>query len=103
MILTDKDHISLRVRFFMTLALLFIGVYLFSQEICNNDIDDDGDGNIDLNDFGDCYCGFMGGINIPPVPFPSGKGCIGMYSTYSFYFLSLVVQFLSVCVVLGRQ
>lgn len=28
----------------------------FSQEICDNGIDDDGDGLIDLNDVVDCYC-----------------------------------------------
>lgn len=38
------------------LFMMFIGVApMFSQEICNNGIDDDGDGDIDLNDF-DCQC-----------------------------------------------
>lgn len=29
---------------------------IFSQEICDNGVDDDGDGLIDLNDTSDCYC-----------------------------------------------
>ena len=32
----------------------------FSQEICDNGIDDDGDGLIDLNDITDCDCGGVG-------------------------------------------
>ena len=36
---------------------------LFSQEICNNGIDDDGDGLVDLNDSTECFC-----PSPPPVP-----------------------------------
>ena len=35
--------------------LLFFSIILFGQENCNNSIDDDGDGKIDLNDT-DCIC-----------------------------------------------
>jgi len=31
---------------------------LVAQEICDNGVDDDGDGLIDLNDGDDCFCGF---------------------------------------------
>ncbi|KRD12861.1 hypothetical protein ASE21_02830 [Flavobacterium sp. Root901] len=34
---------------------LFISIFSYSQEKCNNGIDDDGDGKIDLND-SDCIC-----------------------------------------------
>lgn len=41
------------VFFFLT---LFLSLTVFSQEICDNAIDDDGDGLIDLND-PECECG----------------------------------------------
>jgi gliding motility-associated-like protein len=44
-----------------TLALFF-SLYISAQEICDNGIDDDGDGLIDLND-SDCRCG-----NQTPIP-----------------------------------
>ncbi|MXN92495.1 hypothetical protein GR160_14795 [Flavobacterium sp. Sd200] len=42
--------------------LLLLSTACFAQEICDNGIDDDGDGLIDLND-SDCRCG-----NQTPVP-----------------------------------
>jgi gliding motility-associated-like protein len=42
------------------LIILFIPIFSISQEICNNSIDDDGDGQIDLND-ADCSCSGIGG------------------------------------------
>jgi hypothetical protein len=36
--------------------LLIINFNLYSQEICNNGIDDDLDGLIDLQDTTDCFC-----------------------------------------------
>jgi gliding motility-associated-like protein len=43
-------------RYLTVCLFLFLGTtHLYSQEICNNGIDDDGDGDIDLNDF-DCEC-----------------------------------------------
>ena len=36
--------------------VLFSVTLLYSQEICDNGIDDDGDGLIDLNDTTDCVC-----------------------------------------------
>ncbi len=55
--------------FFLVFGLGF-STSLFSQEICNNGIDDDGDGQIDLND-NECVCT---GISIAPsslIPNPS--------------------------------
>lgn len=46
---------------YLLLLLFFTGI-CFGQEICDNGIDDDGDGRIDLND-PDCRCG-----NQTPVP-----------------------------------
>ena len=43
------------MRIFYVLLFLFTSVVCFSQEICDNGIDDDGDGLIDLND-NDCSC-----------------------------------------------
>jgi hypothetical protein len=39
-----------------TLLLLFSFYFLYSAEICNNGIDDDGNGLIDLNDIISCPC-----------------------------------------------
>lgn len=38
------------------LTFIVLSYQLFCQEICNNSIDDDGDGLIDLNDITDCSC-----------------------------------------------
>ncbi|MXN91781.1 T9SS type B sorting domain-containing protein [Flavobacterium sp. Sd200] len=43
-------------RFKYVLFCILLSVTVFGQEICNNGIDDDGDGKIDLNDE-DCACG----------------------------------------------
>ena len=50
--------INRKSRLFILLSLMFIGLSLQSQEICNNNIDDDGDGWIDCND-NECFtiCG----------------------------------------------
>ncbi|NQX96348.1 MAG: gliding motility-associated C-terminal domain-containing protein [Flavobacteriales bacterium] len=50
----------------MQKLILFIGLIMFSltsfsQEICDNGVDDDGDGLIDLNDVTDCNCQGIGG------------------------------------------
>ncbi|MEM9050731.1 MAG: gliding motility-associated C-terminal domain-containing protein [Bacteroidota bacterium] len=39
-----------------TLLLFILSAFAAGQEICNNSIDDDGDGLIDLNDIEDCAC-----------------------------------------------
>jgi len=37
-------------------AIIFFSPQIFSQEICDNGIDDDGNGLIDLNDLAGCPC-----------------------------------------------
>ena len=45
------------------------GQYAFSQEICDNGIDDDSDGLIDLNDTTDCFCaGSSSSIDTSLIP-----------------------------------
>ena len=51
------------MRIFWSIVLLSFSLSLGAQEICNNAIDDDGDGLIDLNDEEDCLC---------PSSIPSG-------------------------------
>ena len=48
----------------------FMSLSLYSQEICDNGIDDDGDGLIDLNDT-DCSCSATGGLPSSLIPNPS--------------------------------
>ena len=43
-------------RLLILLLIFNLAGIVFSQEICNNGIDDDGDGLIDLNDSSDCSC-----------------------------------------------
>lgn len=57
------------------LSCLFLTLHLacFSQEICNNGIDDDFDGLIDLQDTTDCFCNNATSLNtvVSLVPNPS--------------------------------
>ncbi len=47
----------MRCKSIFHLAFLFLlPTLIFSQEICNNGIDDDGDGLVDLNDDTECIC-----------------------------------------------
>ncbi|PZE15779.1 hypothetical protein DNU06_16530, partial [Putridiphycobacter roseus] len=67
---------------FGTIFLLLINISLFSQEICDNALDDDGDGLIDLND-PDCDCST--GLNaqwssaIPNPNFDNSSCCPDVY------------------------
>ena len=60
-------------KLFFSIIFILISSFVFSQEICDNGIDDDGDGLIDLNDTTDCQCTGQGTpINIPSlIPNPS--------------------------------
>lgn len=40
-----------------TILFLLPCFFAFNQEVCDNGVDDDGDGLIDLNDTTDCFCG----------------------------------------------
>lgn len=44
-----------------------LSLSVVSQEICNNGIDDDGDGWIDLNDTVDCFCGAGNAAAVPSM------------------------------------
>lgn len=44
------------MKTFFTILFIISTAIAFSQEICDNGIDDDGDGLIDLNDVDDCEC-----------------------------------------------
>ena len=44
------------LRYCVSLALLLLPLFLCAQEICDNGIDDDADGLVDLNDTVDCAC-----------------------------------------------
>ncbi len=62
------------------LLLLFTGITAFTQEICNNGVDDDGDGLIDLHD-PDCSCHFqVTGNLLQNASFESFKNCPTNYS-----------------------
>lgn len=50
------------------LFLLCIATASFAQEICDNGIDDDGDGLIDLNDWSDCKCDAVSPTSLIPNP-----------------------------------
>ena len=54
----------------LPLFFLLGGPLLFAQEICNNGVDDDGDGLIDLNDWSDCSCSRSSSI-LSLLPNPS--------------------------------
>lgn len=43
-------------KFTILICIVLLPIIGFSQEICNNGIDDDGDGLIDFNDTQDCNC-----------------------------------------------
>lgn len=61
----STPHFSLK-----HLLVLFLCVLSFSavsQEICNNGIDDDADGLIDLNDTVDCFCGPGNAAAVPSM------------------------------------
>ena len=52
-----------QIKFITSILILMMSISIYGQEICNNAIDDDGDGLIDLNDEEDCNC---------PSEIPSG-------------------------------
>ena len=70
--------LALRILLFLFLSVS--SVQLYSQEICNNGIDDDADGLVDLNDEEDCDCSNLGGSNeveslIPNASFEETNCC----------------------------
>jgi gliding motility-associated-like protein len=68
------------LNYFFCFLLIFISYSGFSQEICNNGKDDDGDGLIDLQD-PDCQCHFnVTGNLLQNGSFESFKNCPTNYS-----------------------
>ena len=66
-------NLSIKATFIA--CFLFLSAGLYSQEICNNGIDDDNDGLIDLND-DDCVCeSFMPSSLIPNPSFEEMSCC----------------------------
>ncbi len=66
-----KIAISIFSRIFMVFILLLLSFFSYGQEICNNGIDDDGDGLIDLNDTADCHCTLVTPQVASLIPNPS--------------------------------
>jgi gliding motility-associated-like protein len=55
-----------KLIFLLTFFSLFLTIS--AQEICDNAIDDDGDGLVDLNDLADCYCSDLTISSLIPNP-----------------------------------
>ena len=71
------------LRTILLIGSLIFSSSAFSQEICNNGIDDDGDGLIDLNDAVDCNCtpiSTSGPSLIPNSSFENMACCPSSYS-----------------------
>lgn len=72
------------MKLYITVFLLCVLQSIVAQEICDNAIDDDGDGLIDLNDLVDCACtGGVGGIPNSLMPNSSFESYTGCPSTYA--------------------
>ncbi len=61
-------HRSLIRSFLAATALCALNVPLHAQEVCDNAVDDDADGLIDLNDSTDCICDMSTGLGGPVTP-----------------------------------
>ena len=71
------------LRTIFILVSLMISSFAFSQEICNNGIDDDSDGLVDLNDTANCNC-VPATSSVPSlIPNPSFETMACCPSTYS--------------------
>jgi gliding motility-associated-like protein len=71
-------------KFYFLLFALLAFTAVQSQEICNNGIDDDADGLIDLNDTVDCHCGQASIASLIPNPsFDTMNCCPSTYSQMS--------------------
>lgn len=72
------------MRSILLLLFFLLSTIAISQEICNNGIDDDADGKIDLND-PDCNCSTTAVTSIIPNPsFETFSSCPSHFSELSF-------------------
>lgn len=71
------------LRTILAVISIMFSSFVFSQEICNNGIDDDGDGLIDLNDAADCTCVPATTIVPSMIPNPSFETMACCPSSYS--------------------
>lgn len=71
------------MRRFILFILLVFPSALLAQEICDNGIDDDGDGMIDLNDTADCNCSAIQDEVASLIPNPSFEDTLCCPSSYS--------------------
>lgn len=69
-----------RILYISIAFFLLVSLPCFSQEICDNGIDDDGDTLIDLNDTADCVCNFVFPNIIPNPSFEQMVACPTSYS-----------------------
>ncbi len=70
---------SFRKRWQAALIVLLLSLTAGAQEICNNGIDDDSDGLIDLNDVADCICNSVEEItSLIPNPSFESYDCLPM-------------------------
>lgn len=74
------------IKSIFSLLFIFSVTIIQAQEICNNGIDDDADGLVDLNDAADCVCSGIGGGGgpvpslIPNASFENMSCCPSSYS-----------------------
>jgi len=61
----------LSIKPLLILMVLIFSPLAFGQEICDNGIDDDGDGLIDLNDTTECFCDTISSTPSSLIPNPS--------------------------------
>lgn len=62
---------------------IFLFSFSYGQEVCNNGVDDDSDGLIDLNDTAECVCTPSVGVPTSLIPNPSFEAMDCCPSTYS--------------------
>lgn len=64
-VILEKTYFRLMKSIVYILLFLFSTAFVYGQENCNNGIDDDGDGKIDLNDT-ECVCGSSSVVSVIP-------------------------------------
>ncbi len=71
-------------RSLLLLSIIIISLSVFSQEICDNGIDDDGDNLVDMNDTADCFCNGSSSVStVYYIPNPSFEDTLCCPSNFS--------------------